>query len=121
MFKLLGPVSLTVIGRFPSRFAREVRASEPAGTPAPPLPVTGRPGAEPACGRDWRCPPGRKDGGSFPIPPTSDQGRAVRSRPVAREEPPPPGPPPRSEERRVGKECVSTCRCRLSPYKQKKK
>src|SRR3546814_12075810 len=24
--------------------------------------------------------------------------------------------PPRSEERRVGKECVSTCRFRLSPY-----
>src|SRR6056297_1421809 len=27
----------------------------------------------------------------------------------------------RSEERRVGKECVSTCRCRWSPYHQKKK
>src|SRR3546814_13971045 len=27
----------------------------------------------------------------------------------------------RSEERRVGKECVSTCRCRWSPYNQKKK
>src|SRR3546814_7779606 len=25
-------------------------------------------------------------------------------------------PPPRSEERRVGKECVSTCRSRWSPY-----
>src|SRR3546814_7431235 len=24
--------------------------------------------------------------------------------------------PQRSEERRVGKECVSTCRCRWSPY-----
>src|SRR3546814_4617536 len=36
--------------------------------------------------------------------------------------PPPPKPPvrgrpaPRSEERRVGKECVSTCRSRWSPY-----
>src|SRR3546814_2197180 len=41
--------------------------------------------------------------------------------------PPPPPPPPepatepaelvtRSEERRVGKECVSTCRSRWSPY-----
>src|SRR3546814_20974993 len=29
--------------------------------------------------------------------------------------------PPRSEERRVGKECVSTCRSRWSPYTQKKK
>src|SRR3546814_6421049 len=28
----------------------------------------------------------------------------------------PPPPPPRSEERRVGKECVSTCRSRWSPY-----
>src|SRR3546814_11746366 len=27
----------------------------------------------------------------------------------------------RSEERRVGKECVSTCRSRWSPYNQKKK
>src|SRR3546814_14796147 len=26
------------------------------------------------------------------------------------------GPAPRSEERRVGKECVSTCRSRWSPY-----
>src|SRR3546814_3987212 len=26
------------------------------------------------------------------------------------------GPRPRSEERRVGKECVSTCRSRWSPY-----
>src|SRR3546814_18686230 len=27
---------------------------------------------------------------------------------------------PRSEERRVGKECVSTCRSRWSPYNKKK-
>src|SRR3546814_12908328 len=37
----------------------------------------------------------------------------------------PPGPPiftgRRSEERRVGKECVSTCRSRWSPYSYKKK
>src|SRR3546814_12127600 len=32
----------------------------------------------------------------------------------------PPGPC-RSEERRVGKECVSTCRSRCSPYPKKKK
>src|SRR3546814_18186777 len=30
-------------------------------------------------------------------------------------------PAPRSEERRVGKECVSTCRSRWSPYHLKKK
>src|SRR3546814_15127775 len=29
--------------------------------------------------------------------------------------------PCRSEERRVGKECVSTCRSRWSPYHEKKK
>src|SRR3546814_12043371 len=29
-------------------------------------------------------------------------------------------PPSRSEERRVGKECVSTCRSRWSPYHSKK-
>src|SRR3546814_15945424 len=29
--------------------------------------------------------------------------------------------PKRSEERRVGKECVSTCRSRWSPYHKKKK
>src|SRR3546814_15464404 len=32
-----------------------------------------------------------------------------------------PAPPHRSEERRVGKECVSTCRSRWSPYNKKKK
>src|SRR3546814_17902844 len=31
------------------------------------------------------------------------------------------GPTCRSEERRVGKECVSTCRSRWSPYHYKKK
>src|SRR3546814_16441763 len=39
---------------------------------------------------------------------------------VVRERPPEPHPrkhvSDRSEERRVGKECVSTCGCRLSPY-----
>src|SRR3546814_17572641 len=32
----------------------------------------------------------------------------------------PPHAIPRSEERRVGKECVSTCRSRWSPYHSKK-
>src|SRR3546814_17072431 len=31
------------------------------------------------------------------------------------------GPSGRSEERRVGKECVSTCRSRWSPHTEKKK
>src|SRR3546814_13160432 len=35
--------------------------------------------------------------------------------------PPTPTPTPRSEERRVGKECVSTCRSRWAPYHSKKK
>src|SRR3546814_16993715 len=37
---------------------------------------------------------------------------------LLRDRPRPPGktPVPRSEERRVGKECVSTCRSRWSPY-----
>src|SRR3546814_17110955 len=40
-------------------------------------------------------------------PPASMYGRSRRGR--------------RSEERRVGKECVSTCRSRWSPYHKKKK
>src|SRR3546814_17982391 len=32
-----------------------------------------------------------------------------------------PPPAPRSDKRRVGKECVSTCRSRWSPYHKKKK
>src|SRR3546814_16399414 len=43
-----------------------------------------------------------------------------RSRPSASGNTPLP-PPTRSEERRVGKECVSTCRSRWSPYHEKKK
>src|SRR3546814_13286294 len=40
-------------------------------------------------------------------------GTAIRSMPT--------GHAARSEERRVGKECVSTCRSRWSPYNLKKK
>src|SRR3546814_18672571 len=40
--------------------------------------------------------------------------RALRSSPFSRAT-------ARSEERRVGKECVSTCRSRWSPYHSKKK
>src|SRR3546814_20334236 len=61
---------------------------------------------------------------------------AVHRRPVRRGKPAAPGLDPsrtvklrlklriveiRSEERRVGKECVSTCRSRWSPYHEKKK
>src|SRR3546814_20483004 len=42
--------------------------------------------------------------------------RGLRGRVVAQ-----PGEQPRSEERRVGKECVSTCRSRWSPYPYKTK
>src|SRR3546814_19082455 len=38
-----------------------------------------------------------------------------------RTERPPDQPHIRSEERRVGKECVSTCRSRWSPYNEKQK
>src|SRR3546814_5955630 len=41
------------------------------------------------------------------------RGRDSRSARISRGRRP---PPPRSEERRVGKECVSTCRSRWSPY-----
>src|SRR3546814_11116140 len=42
-------------------------------------------------------------------PPPSGSSRPCRRSPM-----------PRSEERRVGKECVSTCRSRWSPYHSKK-
>src|SRR3546814_11187504 len=45
--------------------------------------------------------------------------RNVELRQVGRELVPV-GEIPRSEERRVGKECVSTCRSRWSPYHEKK-
>src|SRR3546814_13069437 len=44
--------------------------------------------------------------------------RAARGRAACRRRRP---PDTRSEERRVGKECVSTCRSRWSPYHSKKK
>src|SRR3546814_15313453 len=44
------------------------------------------------------------------------QIRSTRSKPSS-----PTPKSTRSEERRVGKECVSTCRSRWSPYHQKKK
>src|SRR3546814_6966611 len=49
--------------------------------------------------------------------------RALRRRPFAhrRHARRAQGHPARSEERRVGKECVSTCRSRWSPYHYKKK
>src|SRR3546814_16653217 len=61
--------------------------------------------------------PGRDD--AKPVPKTSLEGQADRARRIdgrgqvdrgqtARD--------PRSEARRVGKECVSTCRSRWSPY-----
>src|SRR3546814_19641588 len=51
-------------------------------------------------------------------------GTAPGHQPHQAADPPDPEPDraaPRSEERRVGKECVSTCRSRWSPYHYKKK
>src|SRR3546814_13241276 len=47
------------------------------------------------------------------------QARSARRLPWKQSRPRP--HPVRSEERRVGKECVSTCRSRWSPYHEKKK
>src|SRR3546814_8440166 len=56
-------------------------------------------------------------GGDRPLPslPPSTAGLAVRQTPFA-EPAVETAYPTRSEERRVGKECVSTCRSRWSPY-----
>src|SRR3546814_12951103 len=68
--------------------------------------------------------------GSSPPPPAQpreDAGRKPRTCPLQSVTPaldPAPGgvrPPLRSEDRRVGKECVSTCRSRWSPIHEKKK
>src|SRR3546814_17475299 len=61
-----------------------------------------------AQGHDQRVVPLPGRGHSFAI--DAAQGRVVAF-----------GRQPRSEERRVGKECVSTCRSRWSPYHSKKK
>src|SRR3546814_14730301 len=54
----------------------------------------------------WRARPGLGDDpGDVPRPCDADNGCRLRRR---------------SEERRVGKECVSTCRSRWSPYHEKK-
>src|SRR3546814_2965965 len=51
--------------------------------------------------------------GQLEAPRTRDCPRGTRWTTTLRKEP---KTPPRSEERRVGKECVSTCRARWSPY-----
>src|SRR3546814_13403721 len=58
-------------------------------------------------------------GGEFRI---GDRQPAVPALPgqIVRQQPQHPTRPDRSEERRVGKECVSTCRSRWSPYHYKK-
>src|SRR3546814_8113331 len=62
-----------------------------------------------------RAVPGRPCGGSVgaPAPPRRERGDAEAEGPGRRRRAP---PQDRSEERRVGKECVSTCRSRWSPY-----
>src|SRR3546814_17053975 len=56
--------------------------------------------------RRWRHPPRRHQGWHHRVQP-GDGGRGHRRAVLT---------PVRSEERRVGKECVSTCRSRWSPY-----
>src|SRR3546814_14458953 len=62
---------------------------------------------------------GHAVGGEVPVAALLDvrsRGRGFRRRHCRRRR-----RPGRSEERRVGKECVSTCRSRWSPYNSKKK
>src|SRR3546814_15947769 len=89
----------------------------PISSRTPGSPATRRSGSTPAAaapalenrGIDTRPPPS---------PPHYCGGRtASRNRATPRS---PPRPAARSEERRVGKECVSTCRSWWSPYHQKK-
>src|SRR3546814_19049190 len=53
--------------------------------------------------------------------PATDVWFNASGEPARRAAAPASTPPDRSEERRVGKECVSTCRSRWSPYNTKKK
>src|SRR3546814_17299154 len=59
--------------------------------------------------------------GSFAAFPAEVNGDARRPLPPAANQPPRIGKTARSEERRVGKECVSTCRSRSSAEHSKKK
>src|SRR3546814_5237143 len=70
--------------------------SSDLGTPA----LHPRPGAQ----RSDDARTGRRPGGNLGPPGTGIQESSLRNT------------HPRSEERRVGKECVSTCRYRWSPY-----
>src|SRR3546814_19620771 len=62
----------------------------------------------------------RRTPAAVPRPPAT---HPIPRPPDSRWDSSPPARPPttRSEERRVGKECVSTCRSRWSPYHYKKK
>src|SRR3546814_17016770 len=57
-------------------------------------------------------------GSNSPLPLAGGVGGGLVSSEAASDTP---SPSPRSEERRVGKECVSTCRSRWSPSHYKKK
>src|SRR3546814_19691910 len=63
-------------------------------------------------------PPG---GGDLPLHRAGRRAQHPAQLPAEPAHPGDPGQRPRSEERRVGKECVSTCRSRWSPYHSKKK
>src|SRR3546814_14325032 len=92
---------------------RHTRCALVTGVQTCALPISGREAA-PAPPRPPRPPPGRHGGAIRPDPRRSQSpGRETTASAPDRAE--------RSEERRVGKECVSTCRYRWSPYHYKKK
>src|SRR3546814_2349433 len=86
----------------PPRADAGVRPARPAGAGATlvPPPRGGRPGGPVGRGRARAWGGGGRPRGCAGVPPV--RGRGVGTR-------------PRSEDRRVGKECVSTCKSRWSP------
>src|SRR3546814_11390729 len=71
------------------------------------LPRSPKSPASHLCSSTISCPiPARQYGHARPEPPGERTGSGVEDT----------APEARSEERRVGKECVSTCRSRWSPY-----
>src|SRR3546814_14101454 len=95
---------------FKQKTEYEMRISDGVQTCA--LPISRRPGGR----RRLRCCRpcgGRCRGGA------GSAGARDAARPAATPRSGAPPPPGRSEERRVGKECVSTCRSRWSPSHEK--
>src|SRR3546814_14254372 len=118
---------------FFSRRRRDTRCAFVTGVQACALPICLNPLTPPPIGRRWYVQRdlGPKNSGS-PAPSTTTPSKsptcalswAYRSSaraPKATRITPPRSTASRSEERRVGKECVSTCRSRWSQYHQKRK